>query len=156
MSVNADDFSFRVADLPDDIRFSVREWKSMMTERLALLVELGLTNKSVEELEQQVDEFVDNLQPRSATDLLCSPFDPSDTSVSFEDCQRWAYKDALICQAILDWPKIDEDTFKTVLMNARAWSRYFAARAEPERRERYQEAYRDFSQMVTMWDARRQ
>ena len=147
MSV-ADDFSeYRLADLPDKARFSVKEWKAMMVDRLAVLVELGLTNKTIEKVEQSVDEFVDNLEPCSALELLCSPPDPSDTQFSVEQCRRWAYKNALICSAILEWPKIDEDTFECVLMNSRAWSRYFSAREE-----RYQEAYRDFSQMVSMLD----
>ena len=123
----------------------------MMVDRLAVLVELGLTNKTIAEVEQCVDEFVDNLEPCSALELLCSPPDPSDTQFSVEQCRRWAYKDALICSAILEWPKIDEDTFKSVLMNARGWARYFSAREE-----RFGEPYRDFSQMVTMWDARKQ
>jgi|SRR6516165_8276182 hypothetical protein len=97
----ADDFSeFRLADLPDTARYSVREWKLMMVERLALLVELGLTNKTIEEVEQSVDDFVDNLQPCSALGLLHIPPDPSDTQFRFEDCLRWAYADALVCTAI--------------------------------------------------------
>jgi hypothetical protein len=148
----ADDFSeYRLADLPDTARYSVREWKSMMVERLALLVDLGLTNKTIEEVEESVDQFVDNLEPCSALELLCSPPDPSDTQFPVEVCRRWAYKDALICSAILDWPRIDEDTFKTVLMNCRGWARYFSAREE-----RYGEVYQDFSQMISMWDGRPQ
>jgi hypothetical protein len=34
-----------------------------------------------------------------------------------------------------------------VLMNCQGWTRYFSAQEE-----RYQEAYRDFSQMVSMLD----
>jgi hypothetical protein len=144
----ADDFSeYRLADLPDTARYSVKEWKLMMVERLALLVELGLTNKTIEDVEESVDEFVDNLQPCSALDLLCSPPDPSDTQYSEEDCRRWAYKDALICSAILSWPKIDEDSLQCVLMNSKGWSRYFAKRGV-----RYQELYLDFTQMIGMLD----